>query len=309
MVTQPFLSASAVQRNSQVGPAGAYLFAYFKGNGEDGLHLAWSRDALKWQALNDDKSYLTPTVGSQKLMRDPHILQGPEGTFHMVWTTGWEGRDIGIAHSKVLINWSEQKAIPVMAGEPTAMNCWAPELFYDAAKKRYLIFWSTTIPGKFPATANHGRNGRNHRIYYTATNDFVTYSPTALFYDGGFNVIDATIVQDGRRYVMVLKDETEFPVAKKNLRLAMSEQAGGPYSNTSEPFTKSWVEGPTVIKIKGEWIVYFDMYRANRFGALKTSDWKSWEDVTDKLEFPKDARHGTAFRVSVDVLDKLQLKQ
>ena len=25
-----------------------YLFSYFKGNGEDGLHLAYSNDGLKW---------------------------------------------------------------------------------------------------------------------------------------------------------------------------------------------------------------------------------------------------------------------
>ena len=59
-----------------------YLFAYFKNNGEDGLHLAHSRDGLKWQALKDDKSYLTPMVGSQKLMRDPCIIWGTDKMFH-----------------------------------------------------------------------------------------------------------------------------------------------------------------------------------------------------------------------------------
>tara|TARA_R110001583_G_scaffold27453_4_gene98135 strand:+ start:1731 stop:1904 length:174 start_codon:yes stop_codon:yes gene_type:complete len=34
-----------------------YLFSYFKGNGEDGLHLASSEDGLKWEALNNDKSF------------------------------------------------------------------------------------------------------------------------------------------------------------------------------------------------------------------------------------------------------------
>ena len=60
-----------------------YLFSYFKGNGEDGLHLAYSQDGLSWQALHDDQSFLTPQVGT-KLMRDPCICQGPDGTFHMV---------------------------------------------------------------------------------------------------------------------------------------------------------------------------------------------------------------------------------
>jgi hypothetical protein len=33
----------------------AYLFAYFIGNGEDGLHLAASSDGLKWEALRGGK--------------------------------------------------------------------------------------------------------------------------------------------------------------------------------------------------------------------------------------------------------------
>jgi PelA/Pel-15E family pectate lyase len=282
-----------------------YLFAYFKNNGEDGLHLAWSRDGLQWRPLNNDRSFLTPTVGSQKLMRDPCIVQGPDGVFHMVWTTGWEGRDIGIAHSKDLLTWSEQQAIPVMAHEPTALNCWAPELFYDAANKQYLIYWSTTIPGKFPATAGSAGKGRNHRIYYVTTKDFKSYNRAALLYDGGFNVIDATIVQDGKRLVMVLKDETELPAVKKNLRLAFGDKATGPYSQASEPFTRAWVEGPTVLKHNGDWIIYYDMYRDHRYGALATRDWRTWQDWTEKLVFPAGARHGTVFPVSAAVLEKL----
>ncbi len=284
-----------------------YLFAYFMNNGEDGLHLMHSRDGLRWSALNSGKSYLTPTVGSQKLMRDPCILQGPDGVFHMVWTTGWEGRDIGIAHSKDLLNWSEQKAIPVMAHEPTAMNCWAPEIMYDAANKQYLIFWSTTIPGKFSETAGSAGKGRNHRIYHVTTKDFVNYSQAALFYDGGFNVIDATIVQDGKQFVMIVKDETELPTAKKHLRIATSNNAAGPYSKASDKFTMDWVEGATVIKINGEWIVYYDMYRDHRYGAVKTRDWKTWETITDKLDFPKGVRHGTVFAVSNAVMAKLRV--
>lgn len=281
-----------------------YLFAYFKNNGEDGLHLAHSSDGLKWTPLNDDKSYLTPLVGSQKLMRDPCIIQGPNGMFHLVWTTGWRGQDIGIAHSKDLINWSEQKAIPVMAHEPTAVNCWAPEIFYDDQTKQYMVFWATTIPGRFPTTENSGNNGLNHRIYYVTTKDFNAYSKAALFYDDGFNVIDATIIKNGRQYMMILKDETQNPV-RKNLRIAVSDKAAGPYGSASKPFTIDWVEGPTAIKIGNEWIVYYDMYRDKRYGAVKSSDLKNWQIIADKIQFPAGARHGTVFTVSGDVLKKL----
>lgn len=66
----------------------AYLFSYFTGNGDDGPHFARSTDGLTWTAVDGNRSFLTPAVGS-KLMRDPSIARGPDGTFHMVWTTGW----------------------------------------------------------------------------------------------------------------------------------------------------------------------------------------------------------------------------
>jgi beta-xylosidase len=118
---------------------------------------------LKWTSLKDDLSFLPPQVGG-KLMRDPSICLGPDGMFHMVWTTGWWDRGIGLAHSKDLIHWSEQQFIEVMKHEPTAKNCWAPEIFYDEATETYLIFWATTIPGRFPATENP-KDDNNHRLY------------------------------------------------------------------------------------------------------------------------------------------------
>lgn len=89
-----------------------FMISYFKNNGEDGLHLAYSYDGLEWKALNRDKSILTPELSKDKLMRDPCIIMGPDGKFHMVWTVSWEEKGIGYAHSSDLINWSEQKFIP-----------------------------------------------------------------------------------------------------------------------------------------------------------------------------------------------------
>ena len=95
-------------------PEKAFLFSYFVGNGEDGLHLAWSRDGYHWDRLNGGQSYLRPEVGESKLMRDPCLLRGPDGTFHLVWTTSWKGKTIGYAASRDLIHWSAQKAIPTL---------------------------------------------------------------------------------------------------------------------------------------------------------------------------------------------------
>lgn len=290
-----------------------YLFSYFKGNGEDGLHLAASTDGLTWTALKNDRSFLTPQVGT-KLMRDPCICRGPDGTFHMVWTSGWRDKGIGLAHSKDLIHFSEQQWLEVMGHEPNAVNCWAPEIYYDAPTKKYLIYWSTTIPGRFPQTepAQGDRSEDvvlNHRIYCVTTSDFEIYTDTKLFYDGGFNCIDATIVKEGDTYVMFIKDETKAPVPKKEIRIATAARAEGPYSPASPPFTPDWVEGPTALKIGETWYVYYDAYTRHRMEGARSRDLKTWQSITDQLSFPPGVRHGTAFAVSSDILAGLQAQQ
>ena len=170
-----------------------FLFSYFKNNGEDGLHLAYSNDGLKWKALNNDKSFLIPELSKDKLMRDPCIIKGPDGKFHMVWTVSWEENGIGYANSVDLINWSEQIFIPVMQHANKTKNSWAPELFYDDEKQQYLIFWASTVSDRFTETANQAEESWNHRMYYTTTKDFKFFSETKIFVEPGFNVIDATI--------------------------------------------------------------------------------------------------------------------
>ena len=285
-------------------PKTCYLFCSFRDNGEDGLHLAWSADGLTWTALNNDHSVLTPEPGVSKLMRDPCILQGPDGTFHLVWTGGWDGHSIGYAHSRDLIHWAAQKSIPVMQHEPTARNCWAPEVVYDRAKKQFVIFWATTIPGRFPQTDASGDDGYNHRIYGTTTKDFETFTPSRLFYDPGFNVIDATMLSDKGRHFLIVKDETKTPV-EKNLRIAEGAQSEGPFGVASPPFTRSWVEGPSALQIGRDWLVYFDCYTESHYGAVKSRDLKTWQDITPQVSFPPGTRHGTAIRVDRAVLARL----
>jgi sucrose-6-phosphate hydrolase SacC (GH32 family) len=280
-----------------------YLFSYFTGNGEDGLHLAYSPDGLRWRALNGGRSLLTPTAGEDKLMRDPSIVRGPDGTYHMVWTVSWNERGIGYASSKDLVHWSAQRYLPVMEHEPTARNCWAPELFYDEATGQYLVVWATTLPGRFPETdgqdAGPDQPGWNHRLYYVTTRDFETLSETRLFYDHGFNVIDGTLARDGSRYVLFLKDETNTPFTpQKNLRVAFAERAEGPYGPPSAPITGDyWAEGPTVLQIGGRWHVYFDKYTEHHYGLVVSDDLARWTDASEQLEMPEGMRHGTAFAV------------
>jgi len=69
----------------------AYLFTFFREpNGEAGLGLATSTDGLNWTELNppNGQRFIQPQVGG-KIMRDPCLQQGPDGVFHLAWTTSW----------------------------------------------------------------------------------------------------------------------------------------------------------------------------------------------------------------------------
>ncbi len=286
----------------------SYLFSYFTGNSEDGLHLAYSNDGLKWTTLKNGKSFLSATVGKDKLMRDPSVCQAPDGTFHMVWTSSWTDRIIGYASSKDLIHWSEQKAIPVMMHEPTAHNCWAPELFYDKPSKSFYIFWATTIPGRHKeVSTSASEKGLNHRIYYVTTKDFKTFSETKMFFDPDFSVIDAAIVKDkNNELIMVVKNENSNP-PEKNLRITKTKNIKDGFPTAvSKPITGNyWAEGPAPLIVGDYLYVYFDKYRDHKYGAVRTKDRVNWEDVSSEVSFPKGTRHGTAFEVKDSVLKKL----
>ncbi|HEU5080676.1 MAG TPA: GDSL-type esterase/lipase family protein [Opitutaceae bacterium] len=292
----------SAETNTENGP---WLFTYFVGNGEDGLHLAASADGYHWEALNEGKPVLAPRVGTAKLMRDPYVLRAPDGVYHLVWTSGWHENNIGHASTRDCITWSEEQEIPVMKDQPGVQNTWAPETIWDAKRGEFLIFWASSIAGKFSAKASEPKPVLDHRIYASTTKDWRTFSPARLFYDPGFSVIDATMVSDGDQFHLIVKDETESP-PKKHLLTASSDDVEGPWAGLSEPFTRDWVEGPTAIKVNGQWVVYYDCYREKHYGAVRSADWKTWEDVTDKISLPQGVRHGTMIPVPAELLAALR---
>jgi hypothetical protein len=298
--------------SSAAQAADAYLFAYFTENGQDGLHFARSADGYLWDKVAGGRSFLTPQVGNAKLMRDPCIVRGPDGTFHMVWTSGWNENNIGYASSKDLVHWSAQQQVPVMAHEPGALNAWAPEIVYDDQRGEFVIFWASTIPGRFAATDGSSEDKYNHRMYATTTRDFKTYTPTRLFYDPGFSVIDATFVKFKGVNHLLVKDETRNP-PKKHLQMADAPDVQGPFGALSAPITpaKLWVEGPTALQIGDDVVLYYDAYITKHYGAMRSRDLVHWEDVSDRMQFPDEGtprrmRHGTVIAVPEEVVAGLE---
>jgi hypothetical protein len=246
---------------------------------------------------------LKPLIGKDKIMRDPSMLQGPDGIFHLVWTTEWRGGNgFGYASSKDLIHWSEQQYIPVMQKEPTVVNVWAPELFYNDVAKQYIVVWASTIPFRFEKGMEEESN--NHRLYYTNTSDFKTFSDAKLFLDPKFSVIDAVIVKRQQHdYVLVLKDNTR---PERNLKVAFAK--GGPWGNwenISQPFTEKFTEGPAVAKVKGGYLIYYDAYQNKKYGASFTKDFKTFVKADSLISVPEGHKHGTIVEVKKKFIKKI----
>lgn len=277
----------------------AYLFTTFREPASAGLRLAYSYDGYQWTDL--DTIFLKPNVDSN-VMRDPSIVQGPDGTYHLVFTSAWKGtKTFGYANSKDLINWSEQKTIPVMQHEPTTVNVWAPELFYDDEREQFIIIWASTVPFRFAKGQEDEYN--NHRMYYVTTKDFKTFSETKLLLDPGFSVIDCVIVKRGKDdYVLVLKDNTR---PNRNIKVAFANHPLGPYSKASEPFSPLFTEGPTVAKVKDDYLIFYDQYRDKIYGAMKTKDFKTFTDITKEVSLPLGHKHGTIFTIKRNELKSL----
>jgi hypothetical protein len=192
---------------------GPWLFAGFKADSKDGVYYALSPDGFHWTLANGGKPVLPPDSPGE-LMRDPFIQRAPDGSFRMVWTWSWNTPAVlGYSTSTDLVHWTPHRKLPVMANEPTAKNAWAPALYWEPAQKRWLIFWSSTIPGRFPG-ADAERTGFNHRIFSTTTTDFNSFTPAKLFFDPGYTVIDATLIESGGSFHLIFKDEREIPEEK-----------------------------------------------------------------------------------------------
>lgn len=286
--------ASCAQQEEE----GGYIFTSFREPADEGLYLASSKDGLHWQDLGGP--YLKPEAGKSKIMRDPSIVRGPDGTYHMVWTTDWRGGNgFGYASSKDLIDWSPQEYIPVMEHEPTVVNVWAPELFYDDDRQGFIIIWASTVPHRYEKGEEDEDN--NHRMYYVTTKDFKTFSKAKLFLEPGFSVIDAVIVKRKMNdYVLVLKDNTR---PMRNLKISFAKSPLGPFEKISEPFTGFLSEGPTVLKLGKEWVIYYDNYGEKNYRAVKTVDFENFEPID--FDLPEGHKHGTIAPISGNLTEKL----
>jgi hypothetical protein len=269
----------------------ATVFAHFKEPGTQGIYLALSRDGYTFAPLNDGQPWLKPEAPGE-IMRDVFVTHDPAGGYRAVWTWGWKGSTMGTAWSKDLMTWSTQVEVPIMKDFPAVRNVWAPETYWDEKAGEWLVIWASGFSAFSDSEAGN-------RIWASRTKDFVTFSKPAVFFDPGFVVIDATMFRREHDWVMVLKDQTADPL-RYQVRWMSGPTVEGPWGPLSGPITSSWSEGPSLVKVGGDWVVYYDHYRAPRarYEGVKTSDWVHWTSVNDRMKFPDAAKHGSFFTVS-----------
>ena len=299
-LTYIFLAVLLSVSQSCLGEKNVFVSTSFHEPANEGLRFIYSQDGIHWDSIPG--AWLKPVIGNQKVLRDPSITQTPDGTFHLVWTSSWKGDfGFGYAYSKDLIHWSKQQLIPVMKTEPSTVNVWAPDIFFDNEKGEFVVVWASCIPNRFKRGQEDEKN--NHRLYYITTKDFKTISATKLLYDPGFSSIDATIVKRAKNdYVLVFKDNTR---PNRNLKVAFAKSPTGPYSKASSTFSENFVEGPTVEKLDDRYLIYFDEYKKFSFGAIATKDFIHFSNVSKEVSVPKDHKHGTIFKASASIIDNL----
>ncbi len=284
--------------SAQAAGAQDYLFAYFKEPANQGIYLALSHDGYHFEPLNDGQPWVKPEKPGE-LMRDVFLTRGPEGHFHMVWTWNWRGRSMGYAESDDLMHWGEQIEVPIMANFADIRNVWAPEIDWDARAGKWLIIWSSS---RTDAT-------EGNRIWSSLTADFKSFTTPKIFFDPGYEVIDATMYHGKDKQYLVFKQQTRDPLTYQ-VRYATGPTVEGPWSDIQGPVTESWSEGPSVIKVGKEFVIYYDHYRAPRarYEGVQSTDWVHWESVDDRISFPAGCKHGSFLEITPEEAARLQAR-
>lgn len=262
-----------------------------------GLRLAASVDGYRWIEITDMFGVnFKPSVGSWRIMRDPSFARGPDGAFHLTWTSGREG--FGYAHSKDLVNWSEPRFITINHGDLADSDpraTWAPDVVYDQNRGEFIVsfaYATQTIPGLQSSYKG------DFQIYYVTTKDFETFSAPKLLLNPHPDIyeIDPALIKNGNGYTAFFKIESNNRTdgRKDGIHYAFADKLEGPWSPPSAerlPNNLDNSEGPSPIKLGKNFIVYYD--RPAGLQAATSKDLRHWTDITDKLDAPYNFRHGT----------------
>jgi len=271
---------------------GGYVMGYFTESPSSvannyGLHLAISTDGLTWTPLNQNNPVVTPTAGTGGL-RDPFIMRKQDGTF-VVLATDLKGTDfsqqnqyIHIWDSADLRSFTGYRRVR-MHTMPT--HTWAPEAFWDASRGQYGILYSA-------------RNNNRDSFYVNYTTDFRTVGAHQLYFDPGFDVLDATMhVGTGANYLYYKSFADGRLYGARSSGLAPRSFDRGTYTSG---VVNGGIEAPIVVKAndRNEWFLWGDSFSPNngelyvwRSGDINSNGWTPLGK--ERYTQPLNAKHPT----------------
>jgi hypothetical protein len=266
----------------------AYAMVYFTESttmleADYGLHLAVSQDGLNWTPLNQNAPLVTPTQGAGGL-RDPFLMRKQDGTF-VVLATDLKGTDwnynstyIHVWDSTDLRTFTGYRRVKLH--DMTTTHSWAPEAYWDAARGRYGILYSSV-------------NSSGHNVIMVSyTTDFVTTSSPQVFFDPGYDIIDGnlTVGVNGVNYLYYKVNQTLVGARSATLN-------PGSFTPFSTAASHGGTEAPTVVKslTSDTWYLWGDTYTPNGvFYAWQSSNLASgtWTALDQRLYTqPLNSKH------------------
>ncbi|EEY15574.1 endo-1,4-beta-xylanase [Verticillium alfalfae VaMs.102] len=314
---------ASVRQAVQLDAFEAYAFSYFTGSSLEGENIFFAasngNDALSWQELNGGQPVLRSKYGTKGL-RDPFIIRSPEGdTFYMIATdlsigsgTSWDSAVrqgslyLEVWESNDLINWSEQRHI--LVSPETAGNTWAPEAFWDAESGSYAVFWASSL---YAENDPQHTGSTYHRMLYSLTRDFVTFSEPKIWQDAGDARIDTTVLQANGVLYRFTKDEGSATGCRDIIQETSDSLLAGMDGWTTQASCigrdagLSAVEGPTAFRsnpndVNGDkFYLFADEYGGRGYIPLETTDLNNpdWK-VSASYSLPTSPRHGTVIGVT-----------
>jgi hypothetical protein len=276
---------------------GGWLFAASRGEGDGGVYLAISKDGYHWTFVNGGNPVVRQTEKGE-LMRDPFMQRAPDGSMRMVWTWSSEGAppSIGYSSSFDLLHWAQHRKLSLMGSVPGALTATAPAIYYNLAKKRWIVLWTSSVVRSATAAPEE-------RIYSTTTADFKQFAPAKLFFDPGYDVAGATVVSASaatQQFCLLFQDERKDPLEER-IHIAGGPALQGPWKVAGGPITDAWAEAPAAIPVDDGLLVYYHHFHdPQAYSAAFTKDMEHWSDVSLQTSFPGGMRHGSFVHITED---------
>lgn len=259
-----------------------YLGSFFKSG--DKLALCVSDDGFNFSDILGDLDLTA---------RDPSIMYDAETElFYIACTSNYNGRDCVVWTSPDLKTWTDHS---ISLGVNTGFR-WAPEWFKDDNGKIYLFISGGTLEDTTVTDAD---------IYYAECTDLSTLTfGEATEIDLGIKAIDPSVIKDGNKYYLLVKDEdTSVEKIYQSTDLSTWSAVNTNVLKSAEP-----CEGGMIVKCGDKINFYGDTWQSHgHYVTGQTSDITSFNITHNNTLIGK--RHGSVAYIddgrAIDIIGKL----